>query len=691
MHFANAKVKLYERRHDGYKLNRKLRKRLVVSVVILLAIVVVGAASVKVFYKPVKTFVRNTITATVERVVLREINKNVMPAVKEAIEKALAGEGSSYDLEHSWGAYGTSDAEFRMPYGTVINDDKGWIYVTDCYNQNVQVFDLTGNFLFKWGTLGDGESQFNYPGGIAINSQGHVYVPEEHNHRVQIFTADGQYISQFGSEGRGDGEFRQPLGVAVDSMDNVYVGDLKSNRVQKFDAKGNFLLGFGGKGDDDGKFRGPYNIAVDSADNVYVVDRGNNRVQKFAPDGTFLLKWGRNGGDGEPGMQTGDFNWPHELSIDERDRVYVSDTYNYRIQVFSVDGEHLFSFGSTKEFGVPKTISVDKNFNIYVADPHGTLGYVTRWKPRLRTDRGKELTNNLAESFPDFPPKLSSFGVYTDLPDLSSVTANVHAYAPEWPLWTNGAIKIRHTFVPTGTKIDIGRSDHWIYPEGTTFFKTFAYQSPETGSVRPVETRVIRRANAKWEYAAYKWNNDVTDARLLKGLRPEYLAVTGQSGEQFEHAIPSRNNCLACHGRKDTFILGFEEVQLNHTPSGHSMNQLEKLAQAQIFSQSPTKFTARVVGDTDLERRMRGYIHANCAICHNNKDLGDFSHDSTLATWNVPPRRNSGRLLAPGDPEESAMYRLLAAGMMPPIGVQVRDEEIIQDMSDWISSLQNRP
>ena len=365
---------------------KKFRKRLLVSAVILLAIVTVGVASVKFLYPTVKSLVRNTITATVERVVLREINKNVMPAVQEAIEKALAGEGDSYDLEYSWGAHGTGDSEFLVPYGTVINNDKGWIYITDCANQNVQVFDLTGNFLFKWGTPGDGESQFNFPGGIAINSRGHVYVPEEHNQRVQIFTAEGQYISQFGSDGSGDGEFRQPLGVAVDSMDNVYVGDLKTSRVQKFDAEGNFLLGFGGKGDGDGKFRGPYNIAVDSVDNVYIVDRGNNRVQKFAPDGTFLLKWGRNGGDGKPGMQAGDFNWPHELAIDGRDRIYVSDTYNYRIQAFSVEGTHLFSFGTVKEFGIPKTISVDRNFNIYVADAAGTLGYVTRWKPRLPTD-----------------------------------------------------------------------------------------------------------------------------------------------------------------------------------------------------------------------------------------------------------------------------------------------------------------
>lgn len=685
MHLKNASVKICASLTTDTDLSGKFRKRLIISALFFLVIVVVGAASVKYLYPWAKALVRNTITATVERVVLREINKTVMPAVNEAIEKALAGEGGAYDLAYAWGARGTGDAEFRMPYGTAINNDLGRLYVTDCYNQNVQVFDLTGKFLFRWGSLGSGESQFDYPGGIAINSQGHVYVPGEHNQRVQIFTAEGEYLGQFGSKGSGDGQFEQPLGIAVDSMDNVYVSDLKTHRVQKFDADGNFLLGFGGEGNGDGQFRGPYNIALDSSDNVYIVDRANNRVQKFSPDGKYLLKWGRDGGGGEPGLKEGEFNWPHELAIDRQDRVYVSDTYNYRIQVFSVDGKHLYSFGSVKEFGVPKTISVDKDFNIYVADPHGTIGFVTRWNPRPRS--GQAAVSTRDASLPDFPSKLSSFGVYPELPNLSSVTGNVYAYTPEWPLWTNGAAKIRHVLIPDGARVNIDRSDRWAFPEGTTFFKTFAYRQPGSEGLRPVETRVIRRGEAKWEYAAYQWDEDGADARLLDGLRPEYLAVSDASGRNFEHAVPSRGNCQGCHGRATNFILGFNELQLNYTMPGQSTNQLEALASAGIFNASMVEFSARVVGDTELDRRMRGYIHGNCAICHNNQDIGNFSYDVPIAEWNVPPRRNSGRFLAPGNPGESAMYRMFSAGMMPPIGVQLQDEATVQEMRDWIASL----
>ena len=92
---------------DSLKPNKKPRKILLVSVIVLLVTAVALAASVRIFYRPFKALVRNTITATVERVVLREINENIMPAVQEAIESALAGESGSYVLEYSWGAYGT--------------------------------------------------------------------------------------------------------------------------------------------------------------------------------------------------------------------------------------------------------------------------------------------------------------------------------------------------------------------------------------------------------------------------------------------------------------------------------------------------------------------------------------------------------------------------------------------------------
>ena len=54
-------------------------------------------------------------------------------------------------------------------------------------NNRVQVFDASGQFLFKWGAEGSGDGHFGYPAGIAVNGVGKVYVVDNINHRIQVF------------------------------------------------------------------------------------------------------------------------------------------------------------------------------------------------------------------------------------------------------------------------------------------------------------------------------------------------------------------------------------------------------------------------------------------------------------------------------------------------------------------------
>ena len=54
------------------------------------------------------------------------------------------------------------------------------------------------------------------------------------------------------------------------------------------------------------KLSGPEGIAVDQQGNVYVADTANSRIQVFSSNGTFISKWGRYGvGNGTFGSPTG--------------------------------------------------------------------------------------------------------------------------------------------------------------------------------------------------------------------------------------------------------------------------------------------------------------------------------------------------------------------------------------------------
>ena len=68
----------------------------------------------------------------------------------------------------------------------------------------------------------------------------------------------------------------------------------------------------------------------------YVTDGyGNSRVVKFSKTGKYLMTWGKKG------TGPGEFNTPHVIQIDSKNRLYVSDRENNRIQIFDVNGKFL--------------------------------------------------------------------------------------------------------------------------------------------------------------------------------------------------------------------------------------------------------------------------------------------------------------------------------------------------------------
>jgi streptogramin lyase len=231
-------------------------------------------------------------------------------------------------LVKKWGSLGTGNGQFYYP-GGIAAGAAGEIYVADEYNSRIQKFDSNGNFILKWGSLGSGNGQFNRQFDVTTDRQGFVYVVDRMNHRVQKFDSNGNFIFKFGGYGSGNGQFSQPLGVKIDSTGNIFVADSFNQRVQKFDSNGNFLLKWGSYGAVDGKFNLPSSLAIDEAGNVLVVDHYNHRIQKFDSNGNYLTKFGTYGrGDGQ-------LNGPYGIALDAMGLVYVSDFYNHRVVKFA--------------------------------------------------------------------------------------------------------------------------------------------------------------------------------------------------------------------------------------------------------------------------------------------------------------------------------------------------------------------
>jgi uncharacterized protein (TIGR03663 family) len=238
-----------------------------------------------------------------------------------------------------------------------------------------------------WGGAGTGEAQFNNPRNVAIGPDGSVYVSDGGNHRIQKFTSEGQFVTAWGHmcrmfEGRagcqeadGAGGLYDPWGLAVDEDGFVYVADTWNHRIQKFDANGQFVAMWGTHGvqedatGGEGLFWGPRAIAIGPEGLVYVTDTGNKRIQVFTPDGEFVTQWGGKG------LAEGRMDEPVGLAIAEDGTSYVADTWNQRIQVF--DAQHFYVrlwevdswYGQSLEN--KPYLAVDGRNRVYATDPEG--------------------------------------------------------------------------------------------------------------------------------------------------------------------------------------------------------------------------------------------------------------------------------------------------------------------------------
>jgi sugar lactone lactonase YvrE/type IV secretory pathway VirB2 component (pilin) len=195
---------------------------------------------------------------------------------------------------------------------------------------------------------GSEPGQFDDPIGVAVGPDGIIAVVDSGNARVQRFASDGEFLEVWGGEGdvvsfthAGDG--LGPTGVTVAADGTTWVADTWGHRVVALDAAGNVVLAIGGElydtGDDPartdeagGRFFGPRGIAI-GEDAVYVTDTGNERVQVFTPDGRFVAAWGGYGPEPERLIE------PVGIALGPDGNVYVADSGNARIAIFTPEGE----------------------------------------------------------------------------------------------------------------------------------------------------------------------------------------------------------------------------------------------------------------------------------------------------------------------------------------------------------------
>jgi ABC-type Fe3+ transport system permease subunit/DNA-binding beta-propeller fold protein YncE len=261
------------------------------------------------------------------------------------------------------GSRGAGLGEFNKPRSVAV-DAADNLYVVDMTGR-VQKFSPDGAFLGFWQMP---QTDKGKPKGMCLDEKGNVVVLEPHYSRVNHFTPEGKLVAQWGAHGTNAGELAFPRSVIVNSRGDIFVSEYGlTERVQQFASAGTRLLrviGRGGTGP--GEFNRAEGLGIDRQERLYVADSCNHRVQIFSPDGTFLSAFGR------PGNGPGEMSYPYDVKVDAQGLQFVCEFGNSRIQIFDANHQPLEILGgpgaAPGKFSNPWGIALDSKGNLYVAD-----------------------------------------------------------------------------------------------------------------------------------------------------------------------------------------------------------------------------------------------------------------------------------------------------------------------------------
>ncbi len=252
------------------------------------------------------------------------------------------------------------------PVGMAV-DSKGTLYVAD---QRVGAVFMFNTENHEADMIHNGApAPFKLVNGVAVDDDDRVFISDGKLHHVLVYNAKHEVVDQI-SEGMID-----PNGLAIDRENRLlYVTDTQLDQVLVYDADSLKLvraIGTTGKKHElttPGDFSGPTSVAVDKDGYVYVTDTMNYRVEIFDADGKFVSQFGRHC-DG-PGC----FAHPKGVAIDGDGNIWVADAMLDLLQVFNKDGELLAFLGGhgngPGQFFALASVFVDKQNRVFTSEQY---------------------------------------------------------------------------------------------------------------------------------------------------------------------------------------------------------------------------------------------------------------------------------------------------------------------------------
>jgi DNA-binding beta-propeller fold protein YncE len=251
---------------------------------------------------------------------------------------------------------GSDEIQILRPF-SIVSDSNNNIYFIDQDSKKLIKYSFTEKTLES---LIDEDIELKSPVGLCLTDKDLFFTDSETNniYKYNLETEETKITNS---------SIQQPTGIIyINETKQLWVCETKRHRIVKLNLDGDMIGTLGERGIDAGQFNFPTFLCLGNDGNVYINDSMNFRVQVFSGKGNFVKQFGK-AGDG-----SGDFARPKGIATDSFNNIYVVDALFNSVQVFDHEGRLLYIFGEqgtdSEKFWLPAGIFIDDDNRIYVAD-----------------------------------------------------------------------------------------------------------------------------------------------------------------------------------------------------------------------------------------------------------------------------------------------------------------------------------
>ena len=200
--------------------------------------------------------------------------------------------------------------------------------------------------------------------GIAVNTEGQIVVTDNNGHCVYVFDKNGNCLRKIEGKGSNKGLFQHPVGISFLNDNEVLISDFTNCKILQLNIQtGTVVKSFGKFGKEKGELTNPVYVTVDDEERIVVTESSNHRIQVMSKEGRSIFTFGDKGPE--------KLAWP-TCCIFHKNMFLVSDTCNHCIKTFDLSGTFLYKFGERGDrhgqFRRPRGLLVDSSNNLLVCD-----------------------------------------------------------------------------------------------------------------------------------------------------------------------------------------------------------------------------------------------------------------------------------------------------------------------------------